>query len=78
MFIINLGKEKSVVYEDAHDGYDYNKGRYSYNIQFNFKGKGINNSATQRRKFETQYQTLKINLFGLPFKIKQLKLIMKL
>jgi hypothetical protein len=53
------------------------KGRYS-STQFNFKGKGINNSATQRRKFETQYQTLKINLFGLPFKIKQLKLIMKL
>jgi hypothetical protein len=32
------GKEKSVVYEDAQDGYDYKKGRYSF-LTFRVTGK---------------------------------------
>jgi alpha-glucosidase len=69
-----LGKEKSVVYEDAHDGYDYNKGRYSYKT-FSLTGKEKELIIQQHKEgsFETQYQTLKINLFGLPFKIKTIE-----
>jgi alpha-glucosidase len=34
-----FGKEKSVLYEDAQDGYDYNKGRFSFENIFNLDRK---------------------------------------
>jgi alpha-glucosidase len=70
-----LGKEKSVVYEDAHDGYDYNKGRYSYKT-FNVTGKEKELIIQQHKEgtFETQYQTIKINFKGLPFKVKTIEI----
>jgi alpha-glucosidase len=66
-----LGKEKSYVYEDAQDGYDYNKGRFSYKT-FTLNGKENEMFITQHKEgsFETQYQTIKFNFKGLPFKIK--------
>ena len=69
-----LGKEKSKLYEDAQDGYDYNKGRYSLST-FSFRGKE-NELIIQQHvegKFDTQYSRFKINLHGLPFKIKKIE-----
>ncbi|MCM4151281.1 DUF4968 domain-containing protein [Arenibacter sp. N53] len=68
------GVETSTVYEDGEDGYDYKKGRYSLR-NFNFKGKE-NELVIQQFKdgsFITSYKTFKMNLHGLPFKIKQIQ-----
>lgn len=65
------GKEKSVVYEDAQDGYDYKKGRYSF-LSFQITGKE-NELIVQLHKegkYDTNYSKYKINLIGLPFKVK--------
>ena len=70
-----LGKEKSLVYEDAHDGYDYNKGRYSYKT-FSLTGKEKELIIQQHKEgtFETQYQTVKIHFNGLPFVVKTIEI----
>lgn len=63
-----------MLYEDAQDGYDYNKGRYSL-ATFSLRGKE-NELIIQQHiegKFDTQYSKFKINLHGLPFKIKKLE-----
>ncbi|MCM4169919.1 DUF4968 domain-containing protein [Arenibacter sp. TNZ] len=68
------GVETSTVYEDGQDGYDYKKGRYSLR-NFNFKGKEKELVIQQFKdgSFITSYKTFKINLHGLPFKIKQIQ-----
>ncbi len=65
-----LGKEKSYVYEDAQDGYDYNKGRYSYKT-FQLIGKEKELIIQQHKdgNYETSYSEITINLAGLPFEI---------
>ena len=65
-----IGKEISHVYEDAQDGYDYQKGRYSYR-NFKLRGKKDDLIITQHKlgKFITSYDKFKINLIGLPFEI---------
>ncbi|PHQ56293.1 MAG: glycosyl hydrolase [Lutibacter sp.] len=69
-----LGKEKSQVYEDAHDGYDYKKGRYSLR---NFNQVGKKNFFTIQQyksgKYVASYETFKITIHGLPFKIKKVE-----
>jgi alpha-glucosidase len=69
------GQEKSVVYEDAQDGYDYKKGRYSF---LSFKTTGKENELFiqlhKDGKFDTIYSKYKINLFGLPFKVKKIEI----
>jgi alpha-glucosidase len=69
------GKEKSVVYEDAQDGYDYKKGRYSF---LSFQTIGKRNELIiqlhKKGKFDTPYTKYKINLIGLPFKIKKIEI----
>jgi alpha-glucosidase len=69
-----LGKEKSVVYEDAEDGYDYNKGRFSLRT-FTLNGKAKELTILQHKEgtFETSYSNFKINLYGLPFKVKKIE-----
>nr|WP_294778128.1 glycoside hydrolase family 31 protein [uncultured Flavobacterium sp.] len=69
-----LGKEKSTVYEDAQDGYDYNKGRFSLRT-FSLNGKEKEMIIQQHTEgtFETQYTKFKINLKGLPFKVKKVE-----
>jgi alpha-glucosidase len=70
-----LGKEKSVLYEDAQDGYDYNKGRFSLRT-FNLTGKE-NELIIQLHKqgeFITNYTTFIINLIGLPFEIDSIEI----
>tara|TARA_R110000868_G_scaffold103455_1_gene284850 strand:+ start:9555 stop:11954 length:2400 start_codon:yes stop_codon:yes gene_type:complete len=69
------GKEKSVVYEDAQDGYDYKKGRYSFlTFRVTGKEKEINIQLHKDGKYETNYSKYKINLIGLPFKVKSIEI----
>jgi len=69
------GKEKSVVYEDAQDGYDYKKGRYSF-LSFSLIGKEKELIVQLHKdgKFDTPYSKFKINLIGLPFKVTELEI----
>ena len=64
------GKEKSELYEDANDGYDYKKGRYSLR-NFKLVGKANKLSIQQHKlgKYITGYKGFKLKLHGLPFKI---------
>lgn len=68
------GKEKSQVYEDAHDGYDYIKGRYSLR-NFTLTGRPSELIIQQHKsgKYITPYETFKLKLHGLPFKISKVK-----
>lgn len=69
------GKEKSVVYEDAQDGYDYKKGRYSF-LSFRTIGKEkeLIVQLHKEGKFDTPYTKYKINLIGLPFKVTEIEI----
>ncbi|MFG4002514.1 glycoside hydrolase family 31 protein [Flavobacterium aquidurense] len=69
------GKEKSVVYEDAQDGYDYKKGRYSF-LSFRTIGKEkeLIIQLHKEGKYDTPYSKYKINLIGLPFKVTEIEL----
>jgi alpha-glucosidase len=66
------GKEKSVLFEDAQDGYDYNKGRYSL-ATFNLTGKEKELIILQHKegKFDTNYRNYRIQFHGLPFEISK-------
>ena len=68
------GKEKSVLYEDANDGYDYKKGRFSYRT---FKLTGHKNQLIiQQHKegsYVTPYTKFKLDLKRLPFEIKTIE-----
>ena len=69
------GKEKSVVYEDAQDGYDYKKGRYSFlSFQATGKKKELNIQLHKEGKYDTAYSKYKINFIGLPFKVKTIEI----
>ncbi|CAM3086616.1 glycoside hydrolase family 31 protein [Flavobacterium frigoris] len=69
------GKEKSVVYEDAQDGYDYKKGRYSFlTFQVTGKEKELNIQLHKEGKYDTNYSKYKINLIGFPFKVKSIEI----
>jgi alpha-glucosidase len=64
-----------MLYEDAQDGYDYNKGRFSLST-FTLRGKETELIVQQHKegKFVTPYQRFKINLHGLPFTVKSIEL----
>jgi len=68
------GKEDSELYEDANDGYDYTKGRYSLK-KFNLAGSDnkLIIRIHKRGQYITTYDTFKINIFGLPFDVKSIK-----
>ncbi len=69
------GKEQSAVYEDAQDGYDYKKGRYSYLSLRNIgKEKELIIQLHKEGKYETPYSKYKINLIGLPFKVTEIEI----
>ncbi len=65
----------SKVYEDAQDGYDYMKGRYSLRT-FTFTGKEKEVIIQQHKDgtFVNEYETMKIELIGLPFEIKEVEI----
>ncbi|MBG6063092.1 alpha-glucosidase [Flavobacterium sp. CG_9.1] len=69
------GREKSVVYEDAQDGYDYKKGRYSFlSFQTTGKEKELIIQLHKEGKYDTNYSKYKINLIGLPFKVNTIEI----
>jgi alpha-glucosidase len=71
----NEGKEKSEIYEDAQDGYDYKKGRYSLlSFQTIGKEKELIIQLHKDGKYDTNYSKFKLNLVGLPFKIKKIEI----
>lgn len=69
------GTETSEVYEDANNGYDYKKGRYSLS---NYKLTGKDNSLIiqlfKDGTFNTEYEKMKLNFHGLPFEISSVKI----
>ena len=69
-----IGTETSQVYEDAHDGYDYKKGRYSLH---NFKLVGKKNSVSIQQyksgKYNTSFQTFELVFHGIPFTITSIE-----
>src|SRR5690606_35748749 len=69
------GKESSILFDDAHDGYDYKKGRYSLRT-FKLTGKSDELIIQQHKegKFDAQYQTFKIEFHGLPFTITKVQI----
>lgn len=69
------GKEKSELYEDANDGYDYNKGRFSLRT-FNLTGRANDIIVHQHKsgKFKTSYHSFIIKLHGVPFQISKIKI----
>jgi len=69
------GKESSFLYDDAHDGYDYTKGRYSLRT-FKLTGKESELIIQQHKagSFITNYKTFKLNFIGLPFTISKIEI----
>ena len=69
------GKEVSKFYDDAHDGYDYTKGRYSLRT-FKLTGKSKELIIQQHKEgeFVTKYENFEFKFHGLPFKIKTVEL----
>ena len=69
------GKETSTLFDDAHDGYDYTKGRYSLRT-LKLTGKKDELIIQQHKsgKFDAPYKTFKLNLIGLPFKISTIQI----
>ncbi|MGB5435811.1 MAG: glycoside hydrolase family 31 protein [Maribacter sp.] len=69
-----LGIENSTVYEDDQDGYDYNKGNYSLrNFKLNGKAQSLAIQQFKDGAFLTSYNSLRLNLHGLPFTIKSVE-----
>jgi len=69
------GKEKSELYDDAGDGFDYKKGRFSLRT-FSLVGKPDELIIQQHKsgKFMTSYKTFKMKLHGLPFKVLKIQI----
>ncbi|WP_445732460.1 glycoside hydrolase family 31 protein [Mariniflexile sp.] len=69
------GKETSQLYDDAHDGYDYIKGRYSLR-DFTVIGKenGLIIQQYKSGKYTAPFDNFKIRLHGLPFKVTKVEI----
>jgi len=70
-----IGKENSQLFDDAHDGYDYTKGRFSLRT-FKLTGKPGELIIQQhkRGKYVAPYEKFKLIIHGLPFDIKEIEL----
>jgi len=70
-----IGKEKSELYDDAHDGYDYKKGRYSLRT-FKLTGKNDEFILQQHKegKFDAPYSKFNIVFHNLPFTVKKVQI----
>ena len=70
-----IGTEKSQLFDDAHDGYDYKKGRYSLRT---FKVTGKKNELILQQhkqgKFDADYNNFNIIFHNLPFKIRSVQI----
>ncbi len=69
------GKEFSKLFEDAHDGYDYTKGRYSLrSFKLTGKSKALTVQQHIEGKYEFPYSSFILKIHGLPFDIKEIQL----
>ncbi len=70
-----VGKERSQLYDDAHDGYDYRKGRYSLRT-FKFTGKKNEVIFQQHKegKFNAPYSKFKLVFHNLPFTVTSVQI----
>lgn len=69
------GKEKSYIFEDAHDGYDYTKGDFSYlNLINTGKENEISIQLHKEGRYETKYTKYRIEFIGLLFDIHRIEL----
>lgn len=68
------GKEVSTLFDDAEDGYDYTKGRYSLRT-FKLRGKENELIIQQHKegKYTTKYTTFNLKIYGLPFEVKEIQ-----
>jgi len=68
------GKETSKLFDDANDGYDYTKGRFSLRT-FKLTGKANELIIQQHKegKYITPYKTFELKFHGLPFKIGKIQ-----
>ena len=68
------GKESSTLFDDAHDGYDYTKGRYSLRT-FKVTGKKNELIIQQHKegKYDAEYQKFKVKFHGLPFTVSRIQ-----
>ncbi|WP_299228746.1 glycoside hydrolase family 31 protein [uncultured Psychroserpens sp.] len=68
------GKDYSTLYDDAEDGYDYTKGRYSLRT-FKLTGKTNELIIQQHKegKYTTKYNTFNLKILGLPFEVKEIQ-----
>lgn len=69
------GKEKSQLFDDAHDGFDYKKGRYSLRT-FKVTGKDKQFILQQHKegKFDAKYTKFNLVFHNLPFTIKTIQI----
>ncbi|RPD96644.1 DUF4968 domain-containing protein [Aureibaculum marinum] len=70
-----LGAEKSYLFDDAHDGFDYTKGKYSYRT-FKLKGKEEELIVQQHKsgRYSAGYEKFKIKLHALPFIMSKIEI----
>ncbi|WP_033960586.1 glycoside hydrolase family 31 protein [Psychroserpens jangbogonensis] len=68
------GKEVSTLFDDAGDGYDYTKGRFSLRT-FKLRGKENELIIQQHKegKYTTKYKTFNLKIYGLPFEVKEIQ-----
>lgn len=68
------GREVSTLFDDAEDGYDYTKGRYSLRT-FKLRGKENELIIQQHKegKYTTKYKTFNLKIYGLPFEVKEIQ-----
>ncbi|WP_053992438.1 glycoside hydrolase family 31 protein [Mangrovimonas sp. TPBH4] len=69
------GKEDSILYDDAHDGYDYTKGRYSLRT-FKLTGKSNEVIIQQHKegKYDATIDTFMVKFHGLPFHVTKIEI----
>ncbi|NVJ89695.1 MAG: DUF4968 domain-containing protein [Flavobacteriaceae bacterium] len=70
-----IGKESSQLYDDAHDGYDYRKGRYSLRT-FKLTGRKDEFILQQHKEgtYNAPYTKFKIVFHNLPFTVKKVQI----
>ena len=70
-----FGKEVSTLFDDAGDGYDYTKGRYSLRtFKLNGKENALIIQQHKEGKYTTTYKTFNLKIQGLPFEVKEIQL----
>lgn len=69
------GKERSELYDDAHDGLDYKKGRYSLrNFKVTGKKKEFILQQHKEGKYNAPYNQFTLVFYNLPFEIESIQL----